>query len=72
MPNDAHKEGCGTKFRMIECKTTDILNFKITNFEIAKDELFDYFIYKFIFYYYGSKLFEHSKYLIIFLNFLNC
>ena len=27
-------------------------NFKITNIKIAIDELFDYFIYEFIFYYY--------------------
>ena len=27
-------------------------NFKITNIKIAKDVLFDYFIYEFIFYYY--------------------
>ena len=46
--------------------------------KIAKDELFDYFIYEFIFYYYFFKLIEQSKYLIIFpnyeifLNFLNC
>ena len=33
-------------------------NFKITNFKIAKDELFDYFIYEFIFH-------------IVFLNYLN-
>ena len=51
---------------------------KITNIETAKDELFHYFIYEFIFYYYFFKLLEHSKYLIIFpnytifLNFLNC
>ena len=33
-------------------------NFKITNIKIAKDELFDYFIYEYIFYYF-------------FLNYLN-
>ena len=27
-------------------------NFKITNIKIEKDELFDYFIYEFIFYYF--------------------
>ena len=42
--------------------------------KIAKDELFDYFIYEFIVYDYFSKLLEHSKYSIIlpysqFLNF---
>ena len=41
-------------------------NFKITNIEIAKDELFDYFIYEFSFYYYFLKLLEYSKYLTIF------
>ena len=30
----------------------------------------DYFTYKFIFYYYFFKLLEHSKYLIIFPNFI--
>ena len=44
-------------------------NFKITNITIAKDELFDYFIYEFIFYYYFFKLPEHSKYLIVFPNY---
>ena len=29
-------------------------NFKITNIQIAKDELFDHFIYEFIYYYYFS------------------
>ena len=50
-------------------------NLKITNIKIAKNELFDYFIYEFFFYYYFFKLLEHSKYLIIFPNFidfLNC
>ena len=53
-------------------------NSKITNIKMAKDELFDYFIYELIFYYYFFTLLEHSKYLIIFqnyqifLNFLNC
>ena len=53
-------------------------NFEITNIKMAKDELFDYFICKFIFYYYFFKLLEHSKYSIIFpnynnfLNFLYC
>ena len=47
-------------------------NFKITNIKIAKDELFDYFIYEFIFYYDFFKLLEHSKYLTIIPNFLNC
>ena len=27
-------------------------NFKITNIKVVNDELFDYFIYEFIFYYY--------------------
>ena len=44
-------------------------NFKITNIKIAKDKLFDYFIYEFVFYYYFSKVLEHSKYLIIFPNY---
>ena len=44
-------------------------NFEITNIKIAKDELFDYFIYEFIFYYYFFKLLEHSKYLMIFPNY---
>ena len=43
-------------------------NFKITNIKIAKDELFNYFIYEFILYYYFLKLLEHSKYLIILPN----
>ena len=58
--------------------------FKITNIKIVKDELFNYFIYEFIFtfsshaeyvkresivYYYFSKLFERSKYLIIYSNY---
>ena len=43
-------------------------NSKITNIKIAKDELFDYFIYEFIFYYFSFKLLEHPKYLIIFSN----
>ena len=43
-------------------------NFKITNIEIAKDELFGYFIYEFIYYYNFFKLLELSKYLIIFPN----
>ena len=42
-------------------------NFKITNIKIAKNGLFDYFIYDF-FYYYLYKLLENSKYLIIFPN----
>ena len=52
-------------------------NFKITNIEIAKDELFDYFIYEFIFYYHFLKLLELLECLIffpnykVFLNFLN-
>ena len=33
-------------------------NFKITNIRIANDELFDYFIYEFIFYYYFLKLID--------------
>ena len=44
-------------------------NFKITNIKIAKDVLFDYFIYEFVFYYYFFKLLENSKYLIIFPNY---
>ena len=44
-------------------------NFKITNIKIAKDVLFDYFIYEFIFYYYFFKLLENPKYLIIFPNY---
>ena len=44
-------------------------NFKITNDKIAKDVLFDYCIYEFIFYYYSFKLLENSKYLIIFPNY---
>ena len=40
-------------------------NFKITNIHIANDELFDYFIYEFIFYHDFLKLLEHLKYLII-------
>ena len=51
------------------------LNFKITNIKIAKNELFDSFIYEFISYYKRLKLLEHWKYLTIFpnfLNFLNC
>ena len=53
-------------------------NFEITNIKLEKNELFDYFIYEFIFYFYFFKLLEHSKYLIIFpnykifLDFLNC
>ena len=53
-------------------------NFKIANIKISEDELFDYFIYEFIFQYYFFRLLERSKYLIIFpnskiiLNFLNC
>ena len=39
-----------TKRGMIQCRERPIfLNLKITNIEIAKDELFDYFIYEFIF-----------------------
>ena len=39
-------------------------NFKTTNIEIAKHELFDYFIYEFIFYYFflnysTLKVFDH-------------
>ena len=41
---------------------------KITNIKM-KDELFDYFIYEFIFHYYFLKLLEQSKYLIIFPNY---
>ena len=41
-------------------------NFKITNIKIAKDVFFGYLIYEFIFYYYYFKLFENSKYIIIF------
>ena len=47
-------------------------NFEISNIKIAKNELFDYFIYEFVFYYDFFKLLEHSKYLTIFPNFLNC
>ena len=49
----------------------------MTNINIVTDELFDYFIHEFIFYYNFFQLLEHSKYLIIFpsykifLNFLN-
>ena len=46
-------------------------NFKITKFEIAKDELFDNLIYEFTFCYYFFKFLEHSKYLIIFPNFID-
>ena len=52
-------------------------DFKITNIEIAKDGLFNYFICKFICIII-FKLLDHSKYLIIFPNykmvpnFLNC
>ena len=34
-------------------------DFKITNIEIAKDELFNYFICEFIFYYYFFKVFDN-------------
>ena len=43
-------------------------NVKITDIKIAKDELFDYSIYTFIFYHL-FELFENSKYLIIFPNY---
>ena len=39
-------------------------NFEVTNFEIGENELFDYFIYEFISFFF-CKLLEHSKYLII-------
>ena len=42
--------------------------FQITNIKIAKDELFDYSIYDFLKLFF-FKLLEHSKYLIIFLNY---
>ena len=42
------ERGWGIKFEMIKCRTTDIPEFQITNFKIAKDKLFDYFIYEFI------------------------
>ena len=45
-------------------------NFKVTNIKIAKDELFNYFIYKFNFILIFFKLLEHSKYKKI-KNFLN-
>ena len=40
-------------------------NSKIANIEVRKDELFESFIFEFILLFF-SKLFEHSKYLIIF------
>ena len=42
---------------------------EVQNLEKMKDELFDYFIYEFIFHYYFLKLLEQSKYLIIFPNY---
>ena len=45
-------------------------NFKITNTKAAKDESFDYFIYEFIFYEYFVKSIKHSKYFIIFPNYI--
>ena len=49
----------------LECSNVEQLifrNFKITNIKIAKDELFDYFIYEFIF----SLLINYLHNLIIF------
>ena len=44
------------KFVMIKCRPTDFRNFKISNIKIAKNELFDFFIYEFIYYYYYFKI----------------
>ena len=52
--------GWGSKIGTKECRTTDIPEFQITNIKIAKDVLFDYFIYEFIFYYYFFELLENS------------
>ena len=45
--------------------------FKITNIKIAKDELFDYFIYVFVLIIFLNflKLLQHLKYLTIFTNY---
>ena len=44
--------GWGTNFAMVKCRTTDIPEFQNYECKIAKDELFDYFICEFIFYYF--------------------
>ena len=41
-------------------------NFEISNIKRTKDELFDFFIFEFIFYFNVFELFEHSKYMIIY------
>ena len=60
------------KFVMIKCRPTDFRNFKISNIKIAKNELFDFFIYEFIYYYYYFKITWHSMIFPNFINFINC
>ena len=38
--------GWGSKFGTMKFRTTDIVNFKIANIKITKDELFDNFIFE--------------------------
>ena len=59
------KGGGSQNFERRNVERLTFRNFKIVNIKITKDDLFDSFIIEFIFFIF-KKLFEYSKYLIIF------